>query len=68
MYDLLYDKIKDDRTSINESGKMYNSFESAIKHYNDYKRLNIPNNSEEVITLHCLVDFVFLGRKPEEEL
>jgi hypothetical protein len=68
MYDLLYDKIEDERTSINESGKMYNSFESAINYYNDYKSLNIQNNSEEVTTLHYLVDFVFLGRKSEEEL
>lgn len=68
MYDLLYDKVKDNRTSINESGKMYNSFENAIKHYNDYKHLNIQINSVEVIELHSLVDFVFLGRKSEEEL
>jgi len=68
MYDLLYDKIEDDRTSVNESGKMYNNFESAINHYKGYKSLNIQNYSEEVTTLHSLVDFVFLGRKSEEEL
>ncbi|MBU3175240.1 hypothetical protein KPL47_02540 [Clostridium estertheticum] len=68
MYDLLYDKIKDPRTSVNESGKMYKSFEEAIKHYNAYKGINISNNSEEVVIFHSLMDFVYLGRKSKEEL
>lgn len=37
MYDLLYDKIKDSRTFINESGKMYTNFEEAIKYYRNFK-------------------------------
>lgn len=68
MYDLLKDKIKDKRTSINESGKLYNSFESAIRHYNEFKTSNIQSDSDEVLRLYSLVDFVFLGRKSEEEL
>lgn len=68
MYDLLYDKIKDSRTSINESGKMYKNFEEAIKHYNNYKEINIQNNSEEVVIFHSLMEFVYLGRKSKEEL
>lgn len=68
MYDLLYDKIKDPRTSINESGKMYKLFEEAIKYYNQYKDLIFPNNSEDVATFHSLMEFVFLGRESKEEL
>lgn len=44
MYDLLYAKISNPRTSIDESGKMYKSFEKAIKHYNNYKRDMIQDN------------------------
>ena len=33
VYDLLIDKIEDDRTSMNESGKMYSQFEEAKKYY-----------------------------------
>lgn len=68
MYDLLYAKISDPRTSINEAGKMYKSFEEAIEHYNSYKRSMIQNNSEEITTLYSLMDFVYLGRKTKSEL
>ena len=63
MYDLLYAKISDPRTSINESGKMYKSFEEAIEHYNNYKRDMIRDNSKEMMTFYSLMDFVYLGRK-----
>ena len=48
MYDLLYSKISDARTSINESGKMYRSFEEAIIHYKQYKSSIAQNISEEI--------------------
>lgn len=68
MYDLLHDKISDPRTSINESGKMYKSFEEAIEHYNNYKRNMIRDNSEEMATFYSLMDFVYLGRKAQSEI
>lgn len=68
MYDLLYAKINDPRTSINESGKMYKSFEEAIEHYNNYKRDMIRDNSKEMMTFYSLMDFVYLGRKAKSEI
>lgn len=68
MYDLLYAKITDPRTSINESGKMYKSFEEAIEHYNNYKRNMIRDNSKEMMTFYSLMDFVYLGRKAKSEI
>ena len=71
IYDLLYNKIKDERTSINESGKMYKDFEEAISHYKEYKEsifYEINNNSEEINSFHSLMDFVYLGRKSKEEI
>lgn len=68
MYDLLYDKIKDERTRINEGGKMYHDFESAIKYYNSYRDAYINTFSEEEKIFQSLMDFVYLGRKPIEEL
>ncbi len=68
MYDLLYDKISDVRTSINESGKMYRSFEEAIEHYKNYKRHMLQINSEEITKFHSLMDFVYLGRKSKREM
>lgn len=69
MYDLLYNKIADPRTSINESGKMYQTFEDAIKEYNNHKMIRITNDStEEVKVLNSLMEFVYLGRKSKDEL
>lgn len=68
MYDLLYAKISDPRTSVNESGKMYRSFEEAIEHYKKYKSGVSHNSSEEIKKLHSLMDFVYLGRKSKDEL
>jgi len=67
MYDLLHAKIEDPRTSINESGEMYKTFEDAIKHYNNYKMSNIQNSSEEVEVFHSLMEFVYIGRKSNDE-
>lgn len=68
MYDLLYAKISDPRTSINESGKMYKNFEEAIEHYNNYKNNMIRDNSEEMLVFYSLMDFVYLGRKSKSEI
>lgn len=68
MYDLLFEKIKDSRTAINESGKMYKTFEEAIKHYKDYRSSTISNSSEEVVVFHSLIEFVYIGRKSRDEL
>lgn len=68
MYDLLYDKIKDSHTSINEAGKMYKTFEEAIEFYNNYKNTYCHNNSEEIEKFHSLMEFVYMGRKSKSEL
>lgn len=69
MYDLLLSKINDPRTSVNESGKMYKSFEEAVEHYKNYKKENIAStSSEEMATLCSLMDFVYLGRVAKSEI
>lgn len=69
MYDLLLSKINDPRTSVNESGKMYKSFEEAVKHYKNYKKENITSNSSEEMSALCsLMDFVYLGRVAKSEI
>lgn len=60
VYDLLVDKVKDIRTSINESGKMYSNFEEAKRYYQNNKH---EDSTEELSRLHSLMDFVYLGRK-----
>ncbi|KXU03342.1 hypothetical protein [Streptococcus oralis] len=60
VYDLLIDKIEDDRTSMNESGKMYSQFEEAKKHYIKNRS---KNSNKELNDLHEIMDFVYLGRK-----
>ena len=60
VYDLLKDKITDSRTSVNESGKMYSTFEEAKSYY-------LANRSEgeskEINELREIIDFVYLGRE-----
>ena len=68
MYDLLYAKINDPRTSVNEAGKMYENFEEAVEHYKNYKRNVEFDNSEEMIILRSLMDFAYLGRKAKGEM
>ena len=69
MYDLLLSKINDPRTSVNESGKMYKSFEEAVEHYKNYKKENITSNSSEEMSALCsLMDFVYLGRIAKSEI
>lgn len=68
MYNLLRDKISDSRTSVNESGKLYKSFEEAVEHYNNYKSNMIKYNSKEMTMFYSLMDFVYLGRKTKSEL
>ena len=65
MYDLLYDKINDTRTSINEAGKMYKNFEEAIDYYN---RVIIEYRNILDKDFLDLMEFVYIGRKSVEEL
>lgn len=60
MYDLLYDKISDPRTSINEKGKLYSSFEEAIKFYNN--RNEYSEDTQPYQDFSSLMQFVFIGR------
>lgn len=62
VYDLLKDKIDDPRTSVNEKGKLYDSFESAITYYRMKKR---PDSNSEIKELHSIIDFVYIGRESE---
>lgn len=68
IYSLLYQKISDARTSVNESGKMYSDFEEAVKYYTDFRDLDIVDYSDEVNEFHSLMEFVFMGRKSKDEL
>lgn len=63
MYDLIKDKILDPRTSINEGGIMYDTFEKAIKNYKEYSSIPRKENYVDVTEMFSLGDFVFLGRK-----
>lgn len=62
VYDLLKNKIDDPRTSVNEKGKLYDSFESAITYYRMKKH---PDSNCEIKELHSIIDFVYIGRKSE---
>lgn len=61
MYELLECKIRDFRTSINESGKLYKSFEEALSFYKQEREKYAT--IEETKTLIELMDFVYIGRK-----
>lgn len=65
IYDLLSAKIEDSRTSINESGKWYKTFEDAIEHFKNFKESNIQDNTDE---FYSLMEFVYIGRKSKDEL
>ena len=67
VYDLLYAKISDPRTSVNEAGKMYKSFEDAKGIYCE-ERTFLFDGSKEVTELQLLMDFVYLGRESNREL
>lgn len=60
VYSLLMDKLKDPKTSANESGKMYSKFEEAKAYYLSNRS---DTEGEEINRLRDLMDFVYLGRK-----
>lgn len=60
VYSLLMDKLKDPRTSANESGKMYSEFEKAKTYYLSNRS---DTEGEEINRLRDLIDFVYLGRE-----
>ncbi|MGC8304759.1 hypothetical protein [Leuconostoc mesenteroides] len=59
VYDLLENKIDDPNTSVNEQGKLYDSFESAFTFYSNNKSFEF---NSEIKKLHSLIDFVYIGR------
>jgi len=61
MYDLLKDKIEDPRTSINESGKMYKTFDEALIYYKQIRERYA--NRDDTKKLIELMDFVYIGRR-----
>lgn len=61
MYDLLKSKIEDPRTSMNESGKLYKSFEEALVFYKQIRE--VYANINETKDLTVLMDFVYIGRR-----
>lgn len=60
MYDLLYAKICDNRTSINESGKMYKNFEEAKEHYIEEVKKYSDISDKDFLDL---MEFAYIGRK-----
>ena len=65
MYDLLYAKICDKRTSINESGKMYKNFEEAKAYYNEEVKKYSNISDKEFLDL---MEFAYIGRKTISQL
>lgn len=65
MYDLLYAKICDNRTSINETGKMYKNFEEAKEHYIDEVKKYSDISDKDFLDL---MEFAYIGRKSILEL
>ena len=65
MYDLLYAKIYDCRTSINESGNMYKNFEEAKEYFQKEIKKYSDIIDEEFLDL---MEFVYIGRKSILEL
>lgn len=61
MYDLCSDRIKSVASVINEKGKLYDSFESAIELYQE--KGIVVGNTTDVIDFNSLMEFVYLGRK-----
>jgi len=61
LYELLEDKINDPRTSVNESGKLYKSFEEALVFYKQIRETYA--NIQETKSLLELMDFVYIGRR-----
>lgn len=64
VYDLLKHKVDANSTSINEQGKLYDSFETAIKYYHTRKS---EDSNSEIKKLHSIMDFVYIGRREEEK-
>jgi hypothetical protein len=60
MYDLLHDKIRSSKTSINESGKMYKTFEETINYF--HRELNGYSSFTDAEFID-LMEFVYIGRR-----
>ena len=65
MYDLLHTKIRDNRTSMNESGKMYKNFEEAKDYYHKEVKKYSDISDKEFLDL---MEFAYIGRKSISEL
>ena len=65
MYDLLYAKICDNRTSNNESGKMYKNFEEAKEYYIEEVKKYSDISDKDFLDL---MEFAYIGRKSILEL
>jgi hypothetical protein len=66
MYDLCIDKINKVASLIDQRGKLYDDFESAIDFY---KKIGIvEGDSLEVSEFNSIMEFLYLGRKSQKEL
>lgn len=61
MYDLCIDRVKKVAKIIDEKGRLYNDFESAISLYKE--KGIIEGNAPEISDFNTLMEFVYLGRK-----
>ncbi|MBO2603865.1 hypothetical protein I6M34_12245 [Shewanella algae] len=64
MYDLCFDRVKTVNVKIQEKGRLYYDFESAIELYK--KEGVVSGESDAVSEFNDLMDFVYLGRKARE--
>lgn len=62
VFDLLLDKLLNPQILVNESGQLYDDFESAVEYFNDFDRELYLTGTEEREEFKNLIEFAFLGR------
>lgn len=65
MYELCSERVEFVANEINKRGKLYNDFESAIVFYQ--KEGIVNGSSPEVKEFNSIMEFLYLGRKPQNE-
>lgn len=60
------DRISGVALTLNEKGRLYEDFESAVELF--HEKGKIADDSPEIIKFNSLMEFVYLGRKPKENL
>ncbi|WP_415331892.1 hypothetical protein [Clostridium perfringens] len=61
MYDLCNKRINTVGCALNQNGKLYNDFESAIELY--YEKGIVQGETPDVLEFNSIMEFLYLGRK-----